>query len=160
MNILIANLYKNATRISKQLMCHREAIAQVRQIGMDALAPSITIGFDLFGLARTMLPAISCFPLCAGLPIGIEINSVGGIHVKRIALCRANPRGDTGSSSPAASRRRSCDLSSASHDCRIPALPQGQVCPHRRQTDWGELRRVSSLPLSVCRVSSSMSDWG
>ena len=51
MHIFIADLDEDRTRISQQIARDGKTVAQVGQIGVDAVAPGVAEGFDLFGLA-------------------------------------------------------------------------------------------------------------
>ncbi len=56
MDILIANLKKNATTLVQQVTRNSEAITQIREIRMDTVAPSITQRAYLLGLPRDVVP--------------------------------------------------------------------------------------------------------
>ena len=51
MHVFVAYLHEDRTGVGKQIARDRKAVAQIGEIAMDAIAPRITKGFDLFRLA-------------------------------------------------------------------------------------------------------------
>ena len=51
MDILIADLYKDGAGIGEQIAGDGEPITKVGKVAVDAVAPSIAEGFDLFWLS-------------------------------------------------------------------------------------------------------------
>src|SRR5579872_3718587 len=86
MHILITNLDKNRARIRKQVPRDGQAVAQIRQIRVDTIAPGVAEGLDLLGLAGDVLD-ISVPDVAAGggpLKIGIEFDAVRRIEVNAL----------------------------------------------------------------------------
>jgi hypothetical protein len=52
MHILIANLHEDGAGIREEIAGNGEAVAEVGQVAVDTVAPSVAEGLDLLGLAR------------------------------------------------------------------------------------------------------------
>ena len=46
MHILIPNLHEDATAICQQVSRHHESVAQIREVGMNPVAPDQNIGME------------------------------------------------------------------------------------------------------------------
>ncbi len=51
MDVFIADLHEDGARIAKQIASDGEPVAQVGEVTVDAVAPSVAEGFDLLRLA-------------------------------------------------------------------------------------------------------------
>ena len=49
-DVLVANLHEDGTGVGQQVAGHSEAVAQVGQVGVDAVAPGVPEGLDLLRL--------------------------------------------------------------------------------------------------------------
>ncbi len=88
MNVLITDLHEDRPALRQQLPRHRQPIAQVSQIRVDAVLPSVTEGFDLFGLARDvlLLTILDVARQRRHLPVGIELDPVGRVEIDALDL--------------------------------------------------------------------------
>ena len=88
MHILIANLDKDRARLGQQIAGDGEAVAQVGEVGVDAIAPGIAEGAHLFRFAGDMV-SLPILDIAAGgrpLEVGVELNAVGRVEVDRLDL--------------------------------------------------------------------------
>ena len=82
-NVLIANLHEDGTRLGQQVAGHGESVAQVGQVGVDAVAPGVPEGLDLLRLPRDV-QAVAVAHIAAGggpLEVGVEPDAVGRVDV-------------------------------------------------------------------------------
>ena len=61
MDVLIANLHENGAGVGQQVTGHGEAVAQVGQIGVDAVAPGVTEGLYLLRLSGDVFAVLPSF---------------------------------------------------------------------------------------------------
>ncbi len=88
MHILIPNLHKDRARIGQQIPRHGQPVAQIGQVGMNAVAPGIAEGFDLLRLAGDVV-GVAIFHVAAGggpLEVGVEFDAVGRIEIDALHL--------------------------------------------------------------------------
>ena len=59
MDVFVANLDEDRAGVGEQVAGDGQAVAQIGQVGVDAVAPGVAEGFDLLGLAADVgLPAV------------------------------------------------------------------------------------------------------
>ena len=87
MQVLVADLHENAAGIRQQFPRHRQPVAQIGQIAVDAAHPGIPIGFHHLRLPRQILLAILHVALAEiGLKVGAKADAVGRIEVDHLHL--------------------------------------------------------------------------
>ena len=55
MDVFITDLHEDGTRLGEQIARDSEAVAEVGEVAVDAVAPSVAEGFDLLRLARDVV---------------------------------------------------------------------------------------------------------
>src|SRR5947209_1850273 len=83
MHILIPNLHKNRTGIVKQIPRSGEAIAEVGQVAVDAIAPSVAECFYLFWLAGDVFD-LAVLHVAAGsrpLKVAVEPDAIRRVDI-------------------------------------------------------------------------------
>ena len=87
-DVPVADLDEDRSRIGEQVADGGQAVAQVAEVGVDALAPSVAEGAHLLRLARDVLrPAVP--HVAAGgrpLEVGVEADPVRRVHVDALHL--------------------------------------------------------------------------
>ena len=74
MDILIPDLHEHRARVGKQVASNLETVSEVREVGVDAFAPSVAERFHLLRLTRYVLrPAVAHVTACRG---PLEVNGV------------------------------------------------------------------------------------
>ena len=87
MQVLVADLHEDAAGIRQQFPRHRQPVAQIGQVAVDAAHPSIPIGFDHLRLARQiLLPILHVALAKIGLEVGAKADAVGRIEVDHLHL--------------------------------------------------------------------------
>ena len=72
----------------QQVSGDSEAVAQIGEVGVDAIAPGITKGFDLFRFAGDMT-GVAVFDISTGggpLEVGVEFDAVRWIKIDALHL--------------------------------------------------------------------------
>src|SRR5580658_2259926 len=86
MNVLVANLNENRSRVRKQVARDDEAISKVPEIAMDSVAPRVAKGFHLLGLTCDVcgvpVPYVSTGR--RPLKVRIEPDPVGRVDVNTL----------------------------------------------------------------------------
>src|SRR2546425_517890 len=88
MNIFIADLDEDGAGIREQIAGHGEAVAEVGEVAVDAVAPGVAEGLDLLGLARDVA-GVAILDVAAGggpLEVAVELDAVGWIEVDALDL--------------------------------------------------------------------------
>src|SRR5262245_22242808 len=88
MNIFVADLHDEGTRLGEQIASYGEAVAEVSEIAVDAVAPSVAEGFDLLRLAGDVV-GLAVLHVAAGggpLEVAVELDAVGWIEVDTLHL--------------------------------------------------------------------------
>ena len=88
MHVFISDLHEDRTAFREQVPRHDQAIPQVRQVGVNAVAPSVTEGLDLFRFAGDV-GGVAVFDVPAGggpLEVGVELDAVGRVDVDTLHL--------------------------------------------------------------------------
>ena len=88
MHILVPNLHEDRTTLREQVPGHGEAIPQVRQVRVNAVAPCVTKGLDLFRFAGDVAGvAVPDVPAGSGpLEVRVEPDAVGRVEVDTLHL--------------------------------------------------------------------------
>lgn len=79
-DVLFADLDEAGPALGEELARHRESVAQIGEVGMDAVAPGIPEGLHLFGLAGEVVE-IAILDVARGgrpLEVRVEADAVGG----------------------------------------------------------------------------------
>src|SRR5438034_521595 len=85
MSILVADLHENAAGIGKKVACDGKAIAEIGEVAMDAIAPSVPEGFDLLRLAGDVADVILYVATgSTPLEVAVELDAVGRIDVNAL----------------------------------------------------------------------------
>ena len=88
MDILIANLHKDGTTFRQQIARHRQSIAQIRQIRVNPVPPSVPERLHLLGLATDVLrlPVLH-IPACRRpLEVRVELDAVRRVEIDALHL--------------------------------------------------------------------------
>ena len=88
MDILVADLHEYGAGVGQQVAGHGEAVAQVGQVGVDAVAPSVPESPDLLRLAGDV-GGVAVPHVAAGggpLEVGVEADAVGRVDVDALDL--------------------------------------------------------------------------
>jgi hypothetical protein len=85
-DVLIANLNKDASRFAQQISSHEKAIAEVIQVRVNPKFPGISECPDLFRLTSDVFDlAVADVALSrADLPVGAELDAVRRVHVDHL----------------------------------------------------------------------------
>ncbi len=88
MYIFIADLYKDRAGVGEQVAGHGESVAQVAEVGVDAVAPGIAECFYLFGFASDVVGSTVLHIAGGGAPleVGVELDAVGRVEVDALHL--------------------------------------------------------------------------
>ena len=87
-HILVADLDEDTAALGQQVARHRQAVAQVGEVGVDAVAPGVAEGLHLFGLARQVV-GLAVLHVAAGggpLEVGVELDAIGRVDVDALHL--------------------------------------------------------------------------
>ena len=87
MHVLIRNLHKARATFCQQFTGHHQAVAEIREVTIDAQLPSITVSLDGLRLARDA--AIVFFhvgAVDAHLPVAAILDAVGRVDVDALHL--------------------------------------------------------------------------
>ena len=98
MDIFIADLHEDGAGIGEEIAGDGEAIPQVGEVAVDAVAPGVAEGFDLLGLAGDVV-GLAVLHVAAGggpLEVAVELDAVGRVEVDALHLARAGPRARPG----------------------------------------------------------------
>ena len=88
MHIFVADLDEDGAGVGEQIAGDGEAVAKVGEVGVDAVAPGVAEGFDLFGLAGDVV-GVAVLDVAAGggpLEVGVELDAVGRVEVDALDL--------------------------------------------------------------------------
>ena len=88
MNISFADLHEYGTTLRQQLPRHGQPLAQVAQVGVDAVAPSVPKSLHLLGLAGDVV-GLAVLHVAAGggpLEVGVEADAVGRVDIDALHL--------------------------------------------------------------------------
>ena len=83
MHVLIANLHKDRAAVGEQVAGHGQAVAEIAEVGVDAVPPGVAEGLDLLRLAGDVL-GLAVLDVAAGggpLEVGVELDAVGRVEV-------------------------------------------------------------------------------
>ena len=85
--VLVADLHEDAAGVAEQLAGHRQAVAQVGEIGVDAERPGVAVRLDHLRLAgQVLLPVLDVALAELRLKVGGEPDAVGRIDVDHLHL--------------------------------------------------------------------------
>jgi hypothetical protein len=79
---------RRSSRSRQQVARHGQPVAQVGEVGVDAVAPGVAEGFDLLRLARDVV-GVAVLHVAAGggpLEVGVELDAVGRVEVDALHL--------------------------------------------------------------------------
>ena len=82
-DIFIADLHEDGAGIGEKIAGDGEAVAQVGEVAVDAVAPGVAEGFDLLGLAGDVV-GLAVLHVAAGggpLEVAVELDAVGRVEV-------------------------------------------------------------------------------
>ena len=88
MDVFVADLHEDGAGVGQQISGHGEAVAQVGQVGVNAVAPGVAEGLDLLGFAGDVV-AVAVAHVAAGggpLEVGVELDAVGRVDVDALHL--------------------------------------------------------------------------
>ena len=88
MNISFTNLHEDRAALRQQVARHGQAVAQIGQVGVDAVAPGVPKSLHLLGLAGDVL-GLAVLHVAAGggpLEVGIELDAVGRVDIDALHL--------------------------------------------------------------------------
>ena len=88
MNVSVPDLHEDRAAFGQQIARHGQAVAQVGEVGVDAVAPGVAEGLDLLRLARDVI-GLSIAHVAAGggpLKVGVELDAVGRVDVDALHL--------------------------------------------------------------------------
>ena len=83
MDVFVADLDEDAAAVGEQVAGDGEAVAEVSEVAVDAVAPGVAEGFDLFGFAGDVF-GFAVFDVAAGggpLEVGIELDAVRRVKI-------------------------------------------------------------------------------
>ena len=112
MDILISDLHEDGTRIDEQISGHSEAVAEISEVAVDAVAPSVAEGLYLFWFTGDVLD-IAVLHVAARrgpLEIGIELDAIRRVNVNALHFAAQVPRVPPAMPSLAGYRRGSSGL--------------------------------------------------
>ena len=112
---------RRCCRSREQVARDGKPVAQISEIGVDAVAPSVTEGAHLLRLACDVV--LRCRPSRrvsgAPLEVRVEFDAIGRVEIDALHLARAAPPVRRGSPSLTGCRPRSCGSTSAGRARRI-----------------------------------------
>jgi hypothetical protein len=87
-HVLVTDLHENGPAVGEQVAGDGKPVAQIGEIRVDAVAPGVAEGFDLFGLAGdVVLVAVrDVAARCRPLEIRVEADAVGGVDIDALHL--------------------------------------------------------------------------
>ena len=87
-DILVSDLHEARAALGQQFPRHHQTVAQVRQVGMDAVAPGVAEGFHLLGLAGQMLQFAVLHVARGGGPleVRVELDAIRRVDINRLHL--------------------------------------------------------------------------
>jgi hypothetical protein len=87
-DVLIADLYEDRAGFGQQVAGDGEAVAQVGEVGVDAVAPGVAEGFDLLRLAGDVFGSAVLHVAAGGGPleVAVEFDAVGRVDVDHLHL--------------------------------------------------------------------------
>ena len=82
-NIFIPDLHKDGAGIGEEISGDGEAVAEVGEVAVDAVAPGVAEGFDLLRLAGDVVGLAVRYFVAGGasLEIAVEFDAVGRVEV-------------------------------------------------------------------------------
>ena len=88
MHVLITNLHKTRPTLVQQLVGEDQAVAEVRQIGVNAQFPGVAEGFERLRLARQILilAVLDVALVDEGLEVGAVLDAGGRVDVDHLHL--------------------------------------------------------------------------
>ena len=83
MDIFIADLHEDGAGIVKEIAGDGEAVTEVREIAVDAVAPGVAESFDLLRLAGDVAGVAVRHVAAGGAPleVAVELDAVGRVDV-------------------------------------------------------------------------------
>ena len=126
MDILIADLHEDGAGIGQQIAGDGQPIAQVGQVGVDAVAPGVAEGLDLLRLAGDVV-GLAVLHVAAGggpLEVAVELDAVGRVDVDALHLAAQPLALGQAEPSPAGCRRGSCGSTSSRRAGRTRSWPR------------------------------------
>src|SRR5205823_1623810 len=87
-DVFVAYLNEERTGVSEEIAGNDEPVAQVREITVDSVAPSVTKRFDLLWLASDVI-SLAVLHVAAGrgpLKVTVKLNAVRGVDVDALYL--------------------------------------------------------------------------
>ena len=99
MDVFVADLDEDAAAVGEEVAGDGEAVAEVGEVAVDAVAPGVAEGFDLFGFAGDVF-GFAVFDIAAGggpLEVGIELDAVRRVKIDALyAAAQSFAFGDAG----------------------------------------------------------------
>ena len=88
MHIFVPYLYEDRSALRQQIAGHSQTVAQVGEVGVDAVAPSVTKCFDLLRFAGDVVGLAVAYVTAGGGPleVGVEFDAVGRVDVDALHL--------------------------------------------------------------------------
>ena len=86
MDIFIADLDEDGAGVGEEVPSEDESVAEVGEVGVDAIAPGVAEGFDLLGFAGDVI-GLAVLDVAGGggpLEVGVELDAVGWIEVEAL----------------------------------------------------------------------------
>src|SRR5206468_4248607 len=161
---VVADLHEDQAAVGEEVAGDGQAVAQIGQVGVDAVAPGVAEGFDLLGLAGDVV-LVAVLDVAARrrpLEIRIEADAVGRVDVDALHLA-AQPLalGEARAAlCSAAADRRSGPSGAPSPGCRaaaprlrFPAL----ACASLSFPDEGRSYELGGAGLAARRRAASVS---
>ena len=88
MDVLVANLHEDRAALGQQVARHGQPVAQISQVGVDAVAPGVSKSLHLLGLAGDVR-GLAVLHVTAGggpLEVGVEADAVGRVDIDALHL--------------------------------------------------------------------------
>jgi len=88
MNIFRSNLHETTAALGQQVARHGQPVAQIGQVGVDAVLPGVAEGAHLFGLARDVVlrPILHVAAGGGPLEVRVELDAIGRIEIDALHL--------------------------------------------------------------------------
>jgi hypothetical protein len=88
MHIFITDLDEDGAGVGEQVAGNGETVAEVGEVGMDAVTPGVAEGFDLLRFAGDVVGLAVGYVAAGGGPleVGVELDAVGRIEVDALDL--------------------------------------------------------------------------
>lgn len=87
-DVLVADLHEHAAALGQKIAGDGQAVAQIGEVGVDAVAPGVAEGLHLFRLARQVvgLAVLHVAARRAPLEVGVELDAIGRVDVDALHL--------------------------------------------------------------------------